>query len=69
MDDIYKSIEEYKPNEKRKILIAFDHMVPDMFNIEKLNPIVTELFTRRGKLTVSHVFITQSYLWYQKMLD
>ena len=62
MDDIYKSTEGYKPNEKRKILIAFDHMISDMFNIEKLDPIVTELFTRRGKLTVSHAFITQSYL-------
>ena len=62
MDDVYKSTEGYKPNEKRKILIAFDHMIPDMFNIEKLDPIVTELFTRRGKLTVSHAFITQSYL-------
>ena len=24
MDDIYKNIEEYNPNEKRKILIGFD---------------------------------------------
>ena len=26
MDDIYKNIEEYNPNEKRKILIVFDYM-------------------------------------------
>ena len=32
-----------------------------MLNNEKLNPIVTELFIRGGKLNIS-VFITQSYL-------
>ena len=26
-DDIYKNIEEYNPNEKRKILIVFDDMI------------------------------------------
>ena len=30
MDDIYKSIEEYNPNKKRKILIAFHDMIADM---------------------------------------
>ena len=33
-----------------------------MLNNEKLNPIVTELFIRGGKLNISLVFITQSYL-------
>ena len=31
MDNIYKKIEEYNPNKKRKILIAFDNMIADMF--------------------------------------
>ena len=30
MDDIYKYIEEYNPNKKRKILIVFDDMIADM---------------------------------------
>ena len=30
MDNIYKKIEEYNPNKKRKILIAFDDMIADM---------------------------------------
>ena len=30
MNDIYKNIEEYNPNKKRKILIAFDEMIADM---------------------------------------
>ena len=29
MDDIYKSIEEYNTNKKRKILIVFDDMIVD----------------------------------------
>ena len=41
MDDIYKKIEEYSPNKKRKILIAFDDMIADMLINKKLNPIVT----------------------------
>ena len=32
MVDIYKNIEEYNPNKKRKILIFFDDMIADMFN-------------------------------------
>ena len=40
MDDIYKNIEEYNPNEKRKILIFFDDMIADMLNNKKLNPII-----------------------------
>ena len=39
MDDIYKSIEEYNPNKKRKILIIFDDMIADMLSNKKLNPI------------------------------
>ena len=27
MDDIYKNIEEYNPNKKRKILIVFDDTI------------------------------------------
>ena len=56
-----KSIEEYNPNKKRKILIVFDNMIADMLSNKKLNPIVTELFIRGRKLDTSLVSITQSY--------
>ena len=36
-------------------------MIADMISNKKLNPVVTELFTRGGKLNISVVFITQSY--------
>ena len=51
MDDIYKNIEEYNPDKKRKILIVFDDMIADMLSNKKLNPIVTELFISNRKLT------------------
>ena len=35
MDDIYKNIEEYNPNKKRKIFIVFDNMIPDMLSNKK----------------------------------
>ena len=37
MDDILKSIEEKNRNKKRKILIAFDDMIADIFSNKKLN--------------------------------
>ena len=60
MDDIYKNIEEYNPNEKRKILIAFDNLIADMLSNKKPNPIVTELFIRGKQLNIYLVFIAQS---------
>ena len=59
MQDVYKNIEDYNPIKKRKILIVFDDMIADIIN--KLNPIVTELFIRSRKLNISVVFVTQSY--------
>ena len=32
MDDIYKNIEEYNPNKKRKILIVFDDKIADILS-------------------------------------
>ena len=61
MKDIYKSIERYNSNKKRKLLIAFDDMIADMLSNKKVNPIVTELFIRGRKLNSSLVFITKSY--------
>ena len=61
MGVIYKNIEDYHPNKKRKALIVFDDIINDMLSNKKLNPIVTELFTRGRKQSNSLVFITQSY--------
>ena len=39
--DIYKNIEEYSLNKKRKILIVSVDMISYMLSNKKLNPIVT----------------------------
>ena len=45
----------------RKMLIAFDDMVADIINNNKLNPVITELFIRGRKLSISIAFITKLY--------
>ena len=53
MQDVYKNIDEYSVDKERKIVIVFD-MIPDMINIKKLNPIVTELLIRdRTKISTT----------------
>ena len=61
MDYIYKDIEDYNPNNKRKILIIFDDLIADMLSNRKPNPIVTESLARDRKLNICLVFIAQSY--------
>ena len=61
MQDVYKSIEEYTLGKYGKVLIVFDDVIVDIINKKKLTPVVTELFIRDRKLSVSIVFITQSY--------
>ena len=61
IQDVWKNIEEYNLGKNREVLIVFDDMIADMINNKKLNPVVTELFIRSGKLNISIVFITQSY--------
>ena len=61
MDHIYKNIEKYNPNKRRKTLIVFDDMIADMLNNIKLYSIVNELFIRGRKLNITFAFITQSY--------
>ena len=59
--DVYKNIVECTQIKKRKVLIVFDGMIADMISSKKFNQIVTDLFIRGKKLSISSVFITQSY--------
>ena len=61
MQEVYKKIDEYNADKKRKIFIVFDGMFADMINNKKLNTIITKLFIRGRKLNIYLVFITQSY--------
>ena len=60
IDDVYKNLQDYNPKERR-VLTVFDDMIVDMKSNEKLSPIVTDLFFRGIKLTISLVFISQPY--------
>ena len=57
MLDVYKNIEDYNPDKKRKVLLVFDDMIADLINNKRLNLVVTELFIRGRKLGISIVFI------------
>ena len=68
MDHIYKNVEQYNLNKKRKILIVFDDMIADMLSIKRCNPIAIELFIRGRKLKSFLAFITQSYFTVPKSI-
>ena len=59
MDDIYKNVEDYNPNKKRKILTVFGDMIAELLSNNKLNPVITRL--RGRKLNIYLAFVTQSY--------
>ena len=69
MHDVYKNIDEYNIYKESKILIVLDDMIADMISNKKLNSIVTRLFIRGRKLNISLIFIRQSYLRFQRMLN
>ena len=46
MDDIYENVNNYNPSRKRKTLIIFDDMIPDIMTNKKLQAIIRELFIR-----------------------
>ena len=69
IDDIYKNIEEYNPNKKRKILIVFDGIIASISGSKIRDPIVTVLFIRGRKLNISLVLVTQSYFAVLKVLE
>ena len=59
-DHIYKILKNTTNANKKRKIIVFDDMT-DMLSINKLNPVVAELFIRGRKLNISFVFIAQSY--------
>lgn len=58
--EVYSNIGYNNPNKKRKTLIVFDGMIPDMFSNKNLKPVVTELFIRGRRRQISIAFATQS---------
>ena len=61
MNDTLDDINNYNKNRDKKVLIIFDYMIAGIMRSEKFKAIVKELFIRCRKLSISIVFITQSY--------
>ena len=61
MNDIYEDINTYNPNRRRKILTVFDDMIADIMTNKRFQAIIKELFIRCKKISISLVFLTQSY--------
>ena len=68
IDDVYENFEDYNPTKKRRVLTMFLNMIADMEFNKKLSPIVTELILRGIKLSISIVFIWQSYFKVSKTI-
>ena len=61
MNDVYKNIDNYNPNRKRKFVIVFDDMISDIMTNKKIQAIIKDLFIKCRKFNISLMFITQSY--------
>ena len=61
MNDILDDINNYNKNRDKKVLIVFDDMIADIEYNKNFKRIIKELFYRARKISVSIVFITQSY--------
>ena len=69
MQNVYKNIDEYNTDKKRKTSIVFHDMIANMINNKKLNSIATELFIRGRKLNISLFLLHSHTLRFQKLLD
>ena len=68
MNDVYKNIDNYNPNKKRKVLIVFDDMIADIMTNKRFQSIIEDLFIRCRKSNISLVLITQSYFSVPKVV-
>ena len=55
--------------QSENVLIVFDDMTADMISNKKSNQIVTEIFIRGRKLSISNVFITSLTSQNEKILN
>ena len=58
-DDVYENIHDYNSSRKRKIV--FDDMIASIMTNKRFQAIIKKLFIICRKLSISLVFITQSY--------
>ena len=46
MNDVYKNIDNYNPNRKRKILVVFDNMISDIMTNKKIQSIIKDRYRK-----------------------
>ena len=56
--NIYKNIDDYNPNRKKKMLIVFNDRIADIMTNKTFPAIIKELFISCRKVNISLVFIT-----------
>ena len=61
MSDALDDIKNHNKNRDKKVLIVFDDMISDIEYNKDFKKIIKELFYRGRKISISIVFITQSY--------
>ena len=44
IDGVYENLEGYNPTKKRRVLIEFDDIIPDMESNKQLSSFITEFF-------------------------
>ena len=52
MDDVDENVDDYNPSRKRKTLIVFDDMIPDIMSNKEIQVIPKQLFIRCRKLNI-----------------
>ena len=67
MDDVYKNIDNYNPNKKRKILIVFDDMIADIMTNKKFQSIIKD-FLLDVENQIFHLYLSLGLIFlFQKM--
>ena len=61
MNDALDDINNYNQNRDEKVLIVFDDMIADIEYNKNFKRIIKELFYRAREISISIVFITQTY--------
>ena len=61
MSDALDDIKNNNKNRDKKVLIVFDDMISDIEYNKDFKKIIKELFYRGPKISISIIFITQSY--------
>ena len=59
--DFYNNIDDCYTKRKRKLLIVFNHVISDIMTNEKFQAIIKELLITQRKLSISYIFVIQSY--------